>query len=301
MADFVSGFWGPFIAVISLVSIVACAVFLRVMSTRRLAPGERPGTTGHVWDEDLAEYNNPMPAWWAWMFYLSVLFALGYLVYYPGLGAFGGIGHWTSEGKYEQEMADADKTYGPIFDKYLHEDLKAVAADPEAKQMGQRLFLTYCSQCHGSDAQGAKGFPNLTDNDWLYGGDPETIQTTITNGRSGVMPPLAAAIGGEQGVKEVANYVLSLSGQPHDAALAAAGKEKFVVCAACHGPDGKGNQTLGAPNLTDNIWLYGGSLGTIMETITKGRNGMMPAQKEHLSQAKIHLLAAYVYGLSHPQ
>lgn len=298
MADFVSGFWGPYIALITLVSVIGCAVFLKAMSIRRLAPGEKVATTGHVWDEDLAEYNNPLPRWWAWLFYITVFFALAYLAYYPGLGIFNGIGGWSSQGQYQQEMAKAEATYGPLFNKYLQMDLKAVAADPEALQMGQRLFLTYCSQCHGSDAKGARGFPNLTDNDWLYGSDPETIKASIRDGRNGMMPPMAAAVGGEQGAKEVANYVLSLSGRPHDAQLAAAGKEKFAACAACHGPDGKGNQAIGAPNLTDNVWLYGSSEAAIMETITKGRSGQMPAQKDKLSEAKIHLLAAYVYSLA---
>ena len=299
MSDFTSGFWGSFIAIVALASIVGCGIFLKILSTRRLAPGEKPGTTGHVWDEDLAEYHNPMPRWWMWLFYITIVFALAYLAYFPGLGSFAGIGHWTSQGKYEKEMADADNAYGPLFDKYLKQDLRAVAADPNAHQMGERLFLTYCSQCHGSDAHGAKGFPNLTDNDWLYGGEPETIKASITGGRNGMMPPMAAAIGGEQGAKQVANYVLSLSGRPHDAQLAAAGKDKFAVCAACHGPDGKGNPAIGSPNLTDDIWLYGGSEKTIVETISKGRNGMMPAQQDALSAGKIQLLAAYVYGLSH--
>jgi cytochrome c oxidase cbb3-type subunit 3 len=300
MADFISGFWSLYIAIITLVSVLACGIFLKAMSTRRLAPGEKAGTTGHTWDEDLAEYNNPMPAWWMWLFYITIVFALGYLAYYPGLGSFGGAGKWSSHGQYEQEEAQAEATYGPIFNKFLQQDVKTVAANPEARQMGQRLFLTYCSQCHGSDARGAKGFPNLTDNDWLYGGDPAAITATITNGRNGVMPPMAAAIGGEQGAKEVANYVLSLSGSKHDPQLAAAGKEKFVVCAACHGPDGKGNQAIGAPNLTDKTWLYGGTEAAIIETITKGRQGQMPAQKDNLSPAKIHLLTAYVYSLSNP-
>lgn len=299
MADFISGFWSPYIAIITLVSVLACGIFLKAMSTRKLAPGEKAGTTGHTWDEDLAEYNNPMPAWWMWLFYITIVFALAYLAYYPGLGSFGGAGKWSSHGQYDKEEAEAEATYGPIFNKFLQEDVKTVAANPEAQQMGQRLFLTYCSQCHGSDAQGARGFPNLTDNDWLYGGDPDAIKATITNGRNGMMPPMAAAIGGEQGAKEVANYVLSLSGSKHDAQLAAAGKEKFVVCAACHGPDGKGNQAIGAPNLTDKTWLYGGSEAAIIETITKGRQGQMPAQKDNLSPAKIHLLTAYVYSLSH--
>ncbi|MBT9612231.1 MAG: cytochrome-c oxidase, cbb3-type subunit III [Burkholderiales bacterium] len=298
MSDFTSGFWGPFIAIVTLISVIGCGVFLKVLSTRRLAPGEKPGTTGHVWDEDLAEYHNPMPRWWMWLFYITVVFSLIYLAIFPGLGSFAGVGDWNSQGKYEKEMADADKAYGPLFDKFLKQDLKAVAADAEGKQMGERLYLTYCSQCHGSDARGAKGFPNLTDNDWLYGGDAEIIKASITNGRSGMMPPMAAAVGGGDGTNEVANYVLSLSRRPHDAQLAAAGQAKFAVCAACHGPDGKGNPALGAPNLTDEVWLYGGSEKAIIETITKGRNGQMPAQRDALSEGKIHLLAAYVYGLS---
>jgi cytochrome c oxidase cbb3-type subunit 3 len=208
------------------------------------------------------------------------------------------VGKWTSQGKYEKEMADADAAYGPIFNKFLQQDVKAVAADPEARQMGQRLFLTYCSQCHGSDARGAKGFPNLADNDWLYGGEPDIIKASITDGRTGMMPPMAAAVGGEQGAKEVANYVLSLSGSTHDAQLAAAGRDKFAACAACHGPEGKGNPAMGAPNLTDKTWLYGGTEAAIVEGINKGRSGQMPAQKGVLSDAKIHLLTAYVYGLS---
>jgi cytochrome c oxidase cbb3-type subunit III len=299
MADFVSGFWSPFIALATLISVIACGVFLKLMSTRRLAPGEQAEVTGHTWDGDLAEYNNPMPRWWMWLFYITIIFSLGYLAYFPGLGGFEGMGKWSSKGRYDAEMADAEKTYGPIFEKFHQQDLKQVAANPEAHQMGERLFLTYCSQCHGSDARGAKGFPNLTDSDWLYGGEAEQIKTSITGGRSGVMPPMAAAVGGEAGTKAVANYVLSLSGRPHDAKLAAEGKDKFAVCAACHGADAKGNIAMGAPNLTDNTWLYGGSEAAIVETITKGRNGQMPAQKDALSDAKIHLLAAYVYGLSH--
>jgi len=298
MADFISGFWGPYIAIITLVSVIGCGVFLKMQSTRKLAPGEQAGTTGHVWDEDLAEYHNPLPAWWAWLFYITIVFSLAYLAWYPGLGVFEGLGKWTSQGKYEKEMADAEATYGPIFGKFLQQDARLVAADPEARQMGQRLFLTYCSQCHGSDARGAKGFPNLADRDWLYGGEPEAIKASIADGRTGMMPPMAAAVGGEQGAKEVANYVLSLSGSPHDAQLAAAGKEKFAACAACHGPEGKGNPALGAPNLTDQVWLYGGTEAAVIASITKGRSGQMPAQKGTLSEAKIHLLTAYVYGLS---
>lgn len=296
MSDFVSDFWNFWVAGITLVSIIGCAVFLKAMSIKKKAG--TVDTTGHVWDGDLAEWNNPLPAWWSWMFYITVVFALVYLALYPGLGSFQGMWNWSSKGQWEGEMKHAAETYDPIFNQFLKQDLKTVAADPKAKEMGQRLFLTYCSQCHGSDAGGSRGFPNLTDKDWLYGGEPETIKASIMNGRSGIMPPHGPVLG-DAGVKEVANYVFSLSGHKHDANLAAAGKPKFEqICAACHTPAGTGMTALGAPNLTDKIWLYGGSEAAVVETITKGRNGVMPAWKDFLGEAKVHLLAAYVYGLS---
>lgn len=307
MSDFTSEVWSIYIALITLVSIIACAVLLKALSTKRVAPGEQVDTTGHTWDEDLTEWNNPLPRWWMWLFYITIVFALVYLVLYPGLGSYAGYFGWSSRGQYQTEQAQAAAVYSPIFDKFLKQDLKTVAADAEARQMGQRLFLTYCAQCHGSDAGGGKGFPNLRDNDWLYGGTPENIEASITNGRNGVMPPQGTTVGGDEGAKDVAHYVLSLSGRTHDSLRAFRGKLKFnTVCAACHGMDGKGNQTIGAPNLTDNIWIYGGSEKNIIETIMKGRGtnmvaggtSVMPAHKDILDKAKIHLLAAYVWGLS---
>ncbi|MFN7085711.1 MAG: cytochrome-c oxidase, cbb3-type subunit III [Burkholderiales bacterium] len=307
MSDFTSEAWSIYIALITLISIVACAVLLKALSTRRVAPGEQVDTTGHTWDEDLTEWNNPLPRWWMWLFYITIVFGLLYLVLYPGLGGYPGYLGWSSQKQYQDEQARAAAVYNPIFDKFLKQDLKAVAADPEAREMGQRLFLTYCAQCHGSDAAGSRGFPNLRDNDWLYGGDPETIKASIANGRNGVMPALGAAVGGDEGAKDLAHYVLSLSGRTHDSLRAFRGKAKFAtICAACHGADGKGNPALGAPNLTDNIWLYSGSENTIIETIMKGRRGdaaatgasAMPAHKDFLDAGKIHVLAAYVWGLS---
>lgn len=298
MSDFVSNFWSLYIAVISAVSIAWVAWFLKTQTTRKLAAGEKAEVIEKAWDGDLQELNNPLPRWWLWLFYLTIVFGVVYLVLYPGLGSFKGVLGWSATGQWQDEQTQANAQYGPIFDKYLQQDLKVVAADPQAREMGQRLFLTYCSQCHGSDAAGGKGFPNLTDHDWLYGGAAQTIQASIANGRGGVMPALGATLG-EQATKQVANYVLSLSGRPHDAQLAAAGREKFAAnCAACHMPDGKGMQAMGAPNLTDKVWLYGGAEATIVETITKGRNGNMPAQLNKLGEAKVHLLTAYVYGLS---
>ena len=300
VSEFTSGFWSVYIAVIAVVSIVACGVLLWRLTTKRLPAGQTAGVMGHVWDENLEEYNNPLPRWWLWLFYITLVFGAIYLILYPGLGSFPGVLKWSSRGHYEREMAKAKEKYEPIYAKYAAMSIPALAADPQAREMGQRLFLNYCAQCHASDGRGGKGFPNLTDNEWLYGGDPDTIAASITNGRSGMMPPWGKALGGE-GVKDVANYVLQISGRTYDSLRAAQGKELYQQnCIACHGPEGKGNPALGAPNLTDDVWLYGGGLTTLIETINNGRNGVMPAWREFLGPEKVHLLAAYVYGFSHP-
>jgi cytochrome c oxidase cbb3-type subunit 3 len=296
MADFTSGVWNVYIAVLTVASIVGCGVFLYMQSKQKIKAGQ-PDTTGHVWDETLAEYNNPLPRWWMWLFYLTIVFAFVYLAIFPGLGSFGGSLGWSSKKQLDEEMAAAQQQFGPLYDKYVKMDLTAVAADPQAQQMGQRLFLNHCAQCHGSDGGGTRGFPSLRDSDWLWGGTPDLIKTSIMDGRSGMMPPQAASVGTAEDVKDVANYVLALAGRTHEALRAQRGKEKFTVCGACHGVDGKGNPALGAPNLTDGIWLYGGSEAAIIETITKGRNGVMPGHKDLLGEAKVHLLAAYVMGL----
>jgi len=299
MSDFTSEAWGIYVALIALISIIGCGVLLKSLSTRRAAHGEQVGTTGHTWDEDLEEWNNPLPRWWMWLFYLTIVFSLGYLVLYPGLGTYQGYFQWSSRGQYENEQAHAKATYGPLFEKFMSQDIETVAANPEAREIGQRLFLNYCAQCHGSDAGGSRGFPSLRDGDWLYGGDPEMIRASIAGGRRGAMPALGAAVGSDENVRDTAHYVLKLAGRTHDGLRAYRGKAKFdAVCAACHGPQGKGNQQIGAPNLTDEIWLHGGSEAYIVETITKGRNSLMPEHKAFLDEGKIHLLAAYVYGLS---
>ncbi len=295
MSDFVGGFWSIYVAVLSLISVAACGIFLWTQGRAKLNPGE---TMGHVWDETLEEFNNPMPNWWRWMFYLTVFFSFGYLASYPGLGSYQGQSAWSSAGQYDKEMAEGEATYGKIFGAYLKQDLKTVAADDKARQMGERLFVTYCAQCHGSNAKGLPGYPNLTDNDWLWGGEPEAIKTTIMEGRNGVMPPFAQ-LGGET-IKDLANYVRSLSGLAADPLRVSRGKETFTSagCVACHGLEGKGNMAMGAPNLTDKVWLFSSREESIVETITKGRNLQMPAQKDFLGEAKVHLLAAYVWGLS---
>jgi cytochrome c oxidase cbb3-type subunit III len=298
MSDFSGDFWSIYVAGITLVSVVACGLLLASLSKRKVASD--PDKTGHTWDEDLDELNNPLPRWWIWLFWITIAFGLVYLWLYPGLGSYSGAFRWTSAQEYVDEVKLAEREYGPLYARLASADLRQVAADPEARQVGQRLFLNYCSQCHASDARGGKGFPNLTDNDWLYGGDPQTIETTILDGRNGTMPPMLAVVGDEAGAKDMAHYVRSLSGLAHDKAAATRAQPKFVVCAACHGAEGKGNPALGAPNLTDKVWLYGSSEATIMETIIKGRASVMPAHRAFLGVQRVHILAAYVYGLSQP-
>ncbi len=294
-----SSFWSWWITIIAVGNILACYWLIKWASKRRPGEAEVGEVTGHKWDETLEEYNNPLPRWWLWMFYGTIVFGLVYLFLYPGLGNWPGKLGWTSHGQYEKEMEQAKAKYDPIFAAFASKPIEELAKDPAALKVGERLFLNYCASCHGSTASGAPGFPNLTDNDWLWGGDPETIKTTILDGRQGAMPAWGPILGAD-GVDKVAEYVLSLSGRSHDPDKAAAGKEIFQNnCAACHGPDGKGNPAMGAPNLTDNVWLYGGSPGTIRQTITRGRNGRMPAHRDFLGENKVHVLAAYVYSLSH--
>jgi cytochrome c oxidase cbb3-type subunit 3 len=267
------------------------------MSTKK-PNGEKVETMGHVWDENLEELDNPLPNWWRWMFYITLIFGAVYLVLYPGLGSYSGVLNWTSTGQYEQEEQVAKEKYGPIFARFASQDIETISKDPKALGIGQRMFLNYCATCHGSDAGGGPGFPNLSDNSWLYGGTPQAIKTSIMEGRKGIMPPMGAALGGDEGIEQVTAYVMSLSGREADADLVAAGKEKFALCAGCHMPDGTGNQALGAPNLTDDTWLYGASPGIIKKTIREGRNGVMPAHKGFLGEDKSHIIAAYIYSLS---
>lgn len=278
---------------------IAFLVFLiRWMSGTTGKPGEGPKTMGHVWDGDLAEYNNPLPAWWLKMFYITLIFGVVYLLLFPGLGTFKGFLNWSSTGQYEREIAHANQAYAPLFNAFLDREIPTLATDPKALEVGRRLFLNYCATCHGSDAGGVRGFPNLRDHDWLYGGDPENIVATITHGRSGLMPAWKDILKQED-IFNVANYVRSLSGNPVDSVVKVKGEQIYQTnCAACHGAGGEGNQMMGAPNLADNIWLYGGSQQRVIDTIAGGRNGHMPAHGEFLGEAKVHLLAAYIYSLS---
>ncbi len=295
--DFISDFWSLYVAGITLASIIVCFLLLWFSGKAR-AMTASDNTTGHVWDGDLREMNNPLPRWWVWMFVITLVFGLVYLALYPGLGAYNGTLGWTERGQYNAEIKKGNDEIAPLYARFASMKPEDIARDPQAHAIGERLFQNNCSQCHGSDARGSKGFPNLTDNDWLYGGTPEAIKETITKGRMGNMPPMAAAVGGADDVKNVANYVLSLSGSPHDAARAESGKAKFMVCAACHGADGKGNQALGAPNLTDDIWLHGPGENAIMAMVNNGKVNQMPAQAERLTEGQIQVLASYVWGLS---
>ena len=297
MSDFTSNFWSVYVTGISVVGILACLLLLW-FSGKAKAMTANDNTTGHVWDGDLREMNNPLPRWWVWLFIITVVFGLGYLVMYPGLGSYKGTFGWSAASQYESEVAKGNKEVEPLYAKFNGMKPEDVARDPQAIAIGERLFMNNCSQCHGSDARGSKGFPNLTDKDWLHGGTPDKIVETLVKGRIGNMPPMAAAVGSSDDVRNVANYVLSLSASPHDSVKAALGKSKFGACAACHGADGKGNQAIGAPNLTDDIWLHGWGENAIVSIINNGKVNQMPAQEQKLTESQIRVLASYVWGLS---
>ncbi|MZR61776.1 cytochrome-c oxidase, cbb3-type subunit III [Alcanivorax sp. DP30] len=297
-----SDFWSWFIIVIVVFNLLGCAGLL--LWNKSISPEEAAKeTTGHTFD-GIVERNSPLPRWWLGLFIGTLIFACVYLALYPGLGKFEGVLGWTSTNQYESEVSLMERKTGPLFDQYAQVPIEELIQYPEALAVGGRLFSNNCAICHGSDARGAKGYPNLTDDDWLYGGEPAQIVTSITAGRNGMMPPMAAAIGGtDEAIRDMAIYVQSLS-RPEvakDADKAAAierAKPKFMVCAACHGPDGSGNQMLGAPNLTDTVWLYGPRIEDIEQTIREGRSGNMPAHESLLSEERIHVIASYVYSLS---
>jgi len=296
VSDFFSSGWSIFIAAVTVLSLIACLLLLVMASRRKVMSSDN--TTGHVWDEDLVELNNPLPMWWVGLFIITVLFSAAYLVLYPGLGTHAGSLGWSSRSQYDAEQAAAQKSMDAVVGKYASMSAEQIAQEPQALAIGERLFLNNCAACHGSDARGSKGFPNLTDSDWLYGGTPEKIEETITQGRQGAMPPMAAAVGSAEDVKNVANYVLSLSGSPHNSIAAQLGKPKFAACAACHGADGKGTQALGAPNLTDKVWLHGWGEDAVVAMVNGGKTNVMPAQASRLAPSQIHVLAAYVWNLS---
>ncbi|MFT3665524.1 cytochrome-c oxidase, cbb3-type subunit III [Piscinibacter sp.] len=298
MSDFINSGWSIYIAAVVIVSLAACLALLIVASRRKVMAGDN--TTGHVWDEDLRELNNPLPRWWMGLFVITVVFSALYLLLYPGLGNFAGQLGWTSVGQLEAEQAKAQAAMAPLYAKFTSQTPEALAKDPQAMAIGERLYINNCAQCHGSDAKGSKGFPNLTlpVASRLATDSFESVKATIVDGRQGVMTPMAAAVGSSEDVKNLANYVLSLSGSPHNELAAQLGKPKFAVCAACHGPDGKGMKALGAPNLTDKVWLHGWGEDAVIAMINNGKTNVMPPQGARMTADQIHVLAAYVWNLA---
>ena len=299
MSDFVDGFWGYYIASIVLVGIAWCLWLL--FSQRQWLQRDKEGPvedTGHVWDGDLRELNNPVPRWWTWMYVLFCVFGLGYLVLYPGLGTFPGLLGYTTAQEVSADQVRHVESVRPLYAKFDQMSIPEIARNSEAQQIGQRLFLNNCAQCHGSDAKGSPSFPNLIDGDSQWGRTPEDIQTTIAKGRNGIMPPFAGVID-SAAAADVANYVRSLSGLAHNQLASIRGQRVYMQqCVACHGADGKGNKALGAVNLTDGVWLYGSSEARIVEAIMQGRNNMMPAQEHVLTPEQIRMLTAWVWGLT---
>jgi cytochrome c oxidase cbb3-type subunit 3 len=292
-----SSFWSLFIILLVVLNIAGCAWLLWWTSKRR--PGE-PETTGHVWDGDIREYNKPLPRWWINLFYLTILYAIGYLIWYPGFGRFAGTSGWTSSGEHDADRDVEEAKVMAALAPYAGRPIDALARDPRAVEYGRAVFAANCATCHGSDARGARGFPNLADTSWQWGGDPETVLASILHGRQAAMPPFAAVLGSDQAVLETAVYVQSLSGAKVDAALAAAGRPRFqMVCAACHGAEGKGNPLLGAPDLTDDVWLYGSDFDSIRTAIVQGRAGAMPAHEPLIGETRARLAGAWIWSLSH--
>jgi len=292
--------WSLFVISLVVVNIAGCFWLLRWTAKPKSASEKIGGgaDTGHVWDKDLREYNNPLPRWWLWLFYITIVFSVIYLALYPGFGSFKGIKGWTQAGQYVQQRNEADARAAAYLAPFASMTVPQLATDGKAMATARNLFQVNCAPCHGSDGGGAKGFPNLADKQWQWGGDPDTVVQTIMAGRVAAMPPWGQVLGA-QGVDQVVAYVQQISGQQADAALAAAGKTQFeTVCAACHGVDGKGNPLLGAPNLTDDIWLYGGDAATLKLTLENGRNGQMPAFGDRLGAERVRLLAAYATRLS---
>jgi cytochrome c oxidase cbb3-type subunit III len=287
-----------FVIVFTAVNVLAC-LWLMWWTARSRSPAQATDDkTGHVWDGDLEEYNKPLPRWWLGLFIITVLFGAAYLIVFPGLGNFSGTNRWSSIASYEAQMKEQRARFEERVASLRDKTLQQLAADPDAMATARNLFGANCSTCHGSDARGARGFPNLADRDWLYGGADQTVYESIAQGRHGMMPALGAVLG-DTGVNEVASYVMSLGGRKAPADWVAAGKDRFAtICAGCHGADARGNAAVGAPNLTDSIWLHGGDFDTVRSTIANGRDSQMPAHETLLGDSKVRLLAAYVLSLS---
>ena len=291
-------FWHWFIAGGTILFVIWCIWLVSWSSKQGPANVADDEVVGHKWDGDLEEWNNPAPKWWLYLYFITIAWAIGYLVAFPGLGSYEGMLGWSQQGQYEAEMQAAAENYDPIYEEFAAMDFDELWQNEQAQALGKSLYASYCTTCHGSDARGAPGYPNLTDNDWLWGNSEAELYTTIYNGRNAVMPVLAPALGGDEGVANMAKYVKRLSGGEADAGAMSAQPMFVALCSACHGVDGTGNKIFGAPNLTDDIWLYGASLETIEETILKGRGGVMPAHGDLFGENRTKILAAYIYSLS---
>lgn len=296
MSDFFSNGWSLYVAGIVIGGLLFCLAMLIIASKRTVMANDN--TTGHVWDEDLKEMNNPLPRWWMGLFVITVVFAGVYLAIYPGLGSNAGTLKWSAVGQLEAEQAKARQAMESVYAEFANKTPEQLGKDAKAMAIGERLFVNNCAQCHGADARGSKSFPNLADADWLGGSGAEYIHKTIAEGRTGVMPPMAAAVGSADDIKNVANYVLSLSNSPHNSVAAQLGKAKFGACAACHGATGAGNPALGAPNLTDKIWLHGWGEAAIVKMINEGKTNVMPPQGARFTPEQMKVLTAYVLNLS---
>ncbi|MAC32371.1 MAG: cytochrome-c oxidase, cbb3-type subunit III [Haliea sp.] len=291
-----TSFWSWWVILLTVITLVG--LWWILFANRKRDVGENQRTTGHVYD-GIEEYDNPLPAWWFYLFVITLVWAIGYLIMYPGMGNYKGLLGWTQVEQHQAEVAEAEARYSEMRSRYLAQPIEEIAQDPAVRRMGARMFGNECAQCHGADGKGRYGFPNLTDDDWLWGGSPEAIKATLINGRQAAMPAWGQILG-DSGIAQATEYVLSLNGRSVDEAQAAKGKEIFAsYCAACHGPDGKGNKAFGAPNLTNGIWLYGGTREQIAHSLRAGRNGVMPAFSDTLTEDKIHIISAYVYSLSH--
>jgi cytochrome c oxidase cbb3-type subunit III len=296
MSDFFNSGWSLFVAGVTIVGLVFCIVLLLIASRRKVMADDN--STGHIWDEDLKEMNNPLPRWWMGLFVITVVFAALYLALYPGLGSNEGTLKWSAIGQWQAEQDKARVTMAPVYAEFANLSAEDLGKNAKAMAIGERLFVNNCAQCHGADGRGSKSFPNLADTDWLGGTGAEYIHKTIVEGRQGVMPPMGAAVGTAEDVRNVAHYVLSLSGSPNNSVAAQLGKAKFGACAACHGADGKGNQALGAPNLTDKVWLHGWGEAAIVAMINNGKTNVMPAQGARITPEQAKVLTAYVAQLS---
>lgn len=289
-----SSVWSWYIIVGTIVSMLACFWLIVWTNKQRASDDELAESESHVWDGDVRELNNPLPMWWLWLFVITLVFSGAYLIYYPGLGSYAGTSGWSQQSQYEAEIAAAEAQYGPIFAKYGAMEIADMVGDEQAMRIGSSLFANYCAQCHGSTAQGARGFPNLTDGDWLWGGEPADIELAINKGRAGIMPALGPSLG-----DDVDAMIAYVQGLPDGQDTSSPAHAKYMMfCIACHGPEGMGNKILGAPDLTNDVWLYGSSEAEIRKSLMEGRNGVMPAHESLIGPDRAKILAAYVYSLS---